>query len=123
MTQGVVVMPEIDAACAADGRCRHCQSSRKGEQNVKHQMLRPIATAFSATALALLRGTQAGSSASGDRQSCSGVLSHDQDGYLLSPDADTKSPWRSAYIADDEKSALAKRVLKTGPVGSHCHIE
>jgi hypothetical protein len=89
---------------------------------MNHQM-RPSAKVLAAAALALLLGTQAGFSASGDRQSCSGVLTHDQDGYLLTPDADAKSSWCSAYIGDDEKSALAKRVLKTCPVGSHCHIE
>jgi hypothetical protein len=88
-----------------------------------HQMIRPCAKALSVAALALLLGTQAGSSASGQRQACSGVLNHDEGGYLLSPDADAKSPWCPAYIGDDDKSALAKRVLKTCAVGSHCHIE
>jgi hypothetical protein len=77
----------------------------------------------SAAMLALLLGTQVGFSASGQRQACSGILAHDDDGYLLQPDAGMKSPWCPAYIGDDDKSALAKRVLKTCALGSHCHIE
>jgi hypothetical protein len=78
---------------------------------------------FLAAALALLLSPQAGSAASGQHQSCSGILSHDEDGYLLTPDPGSKSPWCPAYIGDDDKSALAQRVLKTCQLGSHCHIE
>jgi hypothetical protein len=86
------------------------------------RMIRRSARAAAAV-LALLLGTQAGFSASAQRQACSGILAHDDEGYLLQPDAGTKSPWCPAYIGDDDKSALAKRVLKTCAVGSHCHIE
>jgi hypothetical protein len=89
---------------------------------MNHRMIRRGAQVCAAV-LALLLGTQAGFSASAQRQTCSGILAHDDDGYLLQPDAGTKSPWCPAYIGDDEKSALAKRVLKTCAVGSHCHIE
>jgi hypothetical protein len=88
-----------------------------------HLMIRPGAKVFLAAALALLLSAQAGSAASGQRQSCSGILSHDEDGYLLIPDPGSKSAWCPAYIGDDDKSALAQRVLKTCPLGSHCHIE
>jgi hypothetical protein len=87
-----------------------------------HRMIRRSAQ-VSAAVLALLLGTQVGFSASVQRQSCSGILAHDDDGYLLQPDAGTKSPWCPAYIGDDDKSALAKRVLKTCALGGHCHIE
>jgi hypothetical protein len=76
----------------------------------------------SAVVLALL-STQVGFPASAQRQACSGILAHDDDGYLLQPDEGTKSPWCPAYIGDDDKSPLAKRVLKTCALGSHCHIE
>jgi hypothetical protein len=89
---------------------------------MNRRMFRRSARA-SAAVLALLLSTQVGFSASAQRQSCSGVLAHDEDGYLLQPDAGTKSPWCPAYIGDDDKSPLAKRVLKTCALGSHCHIE
>jgi hypothetical protein len=89
---------------------------------MKHRMIRRGAQA-SAAALALLLGTQVGFSAPDQPQACSGILAHDDDGYRLQPDAGTKSPWCPAYIGDDDKSPLAKRVLKTCAVGSHCHIE
>jgi hypothetical protein len=89
---------------------------------MNHRMIRQSAKA-SAAVLALLLGTQAGFSASAQRQACSGILAHDEGGYLLQPDEGTKSPWCPAYIGDDEKSAQAKRVLKTCALGSHCHIE
>jgi hypothetical protein len=88
-----------------------------------HLMIRRGAKVFFAAALALFLSAHAGSAASGQHQSCNGILSHDTDGYLLIPDPDTKSPWCPAYIGDDEKSPLAQRVLKTCPLGSHCHIE
>jgi hypothetical protein len=86
---------------------------------------RPDAKVLLAAALALALGTQAGFAASGQRQSCSGILEHadDGDGYRLNPDPGTKSPWCPAHIGDGEHSPLAQRVLKTCPVGSHCHIE
>jgi hypothetical protein len=90
---------------------------------MRNQMHRPRAKVPLAAALALVLSAQAGSAASGQRQSCSGILAHDEDGYLLNPDPDTKSPWCPAYIGDNEKSPLARRVLKTCAVGSHCHIE
>jgi hypothetical protein len=89
---------------------------------MNYRMTSPSAKAWAAV-LALLLSTQAGFSASGQRQSCSGILAHDDGGYLLQPDEGTKSPWCPAYIGDDEKSALARRVLKTCALGSHCHIE
>jgi hypothetical protein len=89
---------------------------------MNHRMIRQSAKA-SAAVLALLLSTQAGFSASAQRQSCSGILAHDDGGYLLQPDAGAKSPWCPAYIGDDEKSPHAKRVLKTWALGSHCHIE
>jgi hypothetical protein len=88
-----------------------------------HRMIRRSAQASAAVLALLLLSTQLGFSASVQRQSCSGILAHDDDGYLLQPDAGTKSPWCPAYIGDDDKSALAKRVLKTCALGGHCHIE
>jgi hypothetical protein len=90
---------------------------------MKHRMGFPSAKTFSAAALALLLGSQAGFSASDQRQACSGVLTHDDDGYMLVADPDSKSLWCHASIGEDEKSALVKRVLKTCAIGSHCHIE
>ena len=75
-----------------------------------------------AAALALLLSAEAGVSAPDERQSCSGILNHD-DGYALIADPDSKSLWCAASIGEDEKSPLVKRVLKTCAVGSHCHIE
>jgi hypothetical protein len=66
-----------------------------------------------AAVLTLLPGTQVGFSAPDQRQSCSGILTHDEDGYMLKPDAGSKSLWCAAYIGEDEKSPLAQRVLKT----------
>jgi hypothetical protein len=78
---------------------------------------------FAVATLALALSPHPGSAASGQPQSCSGILTQDDDGYLLNPDPNTKSPWCPAYIGDDKNSALAKRVLKTCALGSHCHIE
>jgi hypothetical protein len=88
---------------------------------MKHRTIR--AGAPLVAALALVLSSHSGSAASGQRQACSGILTQDDDGYLLTPDPGTKSPWCPAYIGDDKNSALAKRVLKTCAVGSHCHIE
>jgi hypothetical protein len=92
---------------------------------MRGRMDRPSVKVLLAVALALVVSSQAGSAASGQRQSCSGILEHadEGDGYRLNPDPGTKSPWCPAHIGDDGKSPLAKRVLKTCPVGSHCHIE
>jgi hypothetical protein len=92
---------------------------------MRGQMISPGAKILLAAALALALSTQAGFSAAGLRQSCSGIVAHDDDGdgYHLNPDPDTKSPWCPAHIGDDEKSPLVRRVLKTCPPGSHCHIE
>ena len=89
---------------------------------MRGQMNRPSAIVLLA-ALALVLSSQAGSAASGQRQSCSGILEHGDDGYRLNPDPDTKSPWCPAHIGDGDKAPLALRVLKKCPVGSHCHIE
>ena len=92
---------------------------------MRGQMNRPGAQVLLAAALALTLSAQAGFAASGQRQSCSGILEHadDGDGYRLNPDPGTKSPWCPAHIGDSDKSSLAQRVLRTCPVGSHCHIE
>jgi hypothetical protein len=90
---------------------------------MKHRMGFPSAKTFSAAALALLLSSRAGFSASDQRQACSGVLTHDADGYMLIADPDSKSLWCAASIGEDEKSALVKRVLKTCAIGSHCQIE
>ena len=59
--------------------------------------------------LALLLSTQVGFSASALRQSCSGILAHDDDGYRLQPDEGTKSPWCPAYrIGDNDKVAAGE---------------
>ena len=89
---------------------------------MKHRLGFRSAETFSAAALALL-SPQAGFSASDQRQACSGVLTHDDDGYMLIADPDSKSLWCAASVGEDEKSALVKRVLKTCAIGSHCHIE
>ena len=75
-------------------------------------------------AILLLLSTWPGgaSSAPVGRQSCSGVLMHDDGGYLLLPDPDS-TPWCPAYIGDDDKSPQARKVLKTCKVGGRCHIE
>jgi hypothetical protein len=90
---------------------------------MKHRTIRAGAGAILVAALALMLSAHSSSAASGQRQSCSGILTQDDDGYLLNPDPNTKSPWCPAYIGDDKNSALAKRVLKTCALGSHCHIE
>jgi hypothetical protein len=89
---------------------------------MKHLMGFPSAKLFSAAALTLLLSPQAGFSASDLRQTCSGVLTHDDDGYMLIADPDSKSLWCAASIGEDEKSPQVKRVLKTCTIGSHCHI-
>src|SRR6266567_2822032 len=89
-------------------------------------MMRPSAKDFSAAALALLLllSTHVGSATSGQRQSCSGVLTHDEEeGYFLKADPASKSLWCASSIGEDEKSSLVQRVLKTCAVGSHCQIE
>ena len=90
---------------------------------MKHQMIRPGVKALLAAALVLLVWTGEGSSATATRQACSGILTHDSGGYLLKPDPGSKSLWCDAYIGEDEKSSLARRVLKTCVIGSRCHIE
>jgi hypothetical protein len=37
--------------------------------------------------------------------------------HQVAVSADTKFPWCAAYIGEDEKSSLARRVLKSCPVG------
>jgi hypothetical protein len=56
-------------------------------------------------------------------QSCTCVLKHNDYGYLLQADPNSKSMWCDSYIGETDDSALAKRVLKTCSVGSRCHIE
>jgi hypothetical protein len=77
---------------------------------------------FAAAALAVLLGAQAGFSAD-QRQACSGILAHDDDGYMLIADPDSQSLWCAASFGEDEKSPLVMRVWKTCAIGSHCHIE
>jgi hypothetical protein len=84
--------------------------------------LKTFPKTISAAALALWLSAATGFSAPDQRQSCSGVLNHD-DGYALIADPDSKSLWCAASIGEDEKSPLVKRVLKTCAIGSHCHIE
>jgi hypothetical protein len=57
------------------------------------------------------------------RQSCSGVLAHDADGYMLVADPNSKSLWCDAAIGEGESSPLARQVLKTCKIGGRCHIE
>ena len=90
---------------------------------MKHHVICPSAKALSLAALALLLSINAGSAASGDRQSCSGILTHEDDGYALVADPNSKSLWCAASIGEREKAPLVKRVLKTCAVGTHCHIE
>jgi hypothetical protein len=90
---------------------------------MKHSTGFPSAKTIAAVALASLLSAQAGFSAPDQRQSCSGVLNHDDDGYALIVDPNPKSLWCAASIGEDEKSPLVKRVLKTCALGSHCHIE
>jgi hypothetical protein len=71
----------------------------------------------------LMANSHLGFAASAQRQSCSGILARDENSYHLEPDEGTKSPWCPASIGDDPSSPLVKRVLKTCPLGSHCHIE
>jgi hypothetical protein len=90
---------------------------------MKHLKGFASAKTIAAAALTLLLGAQAGFSAPDQRQACSGVLNHDDDGYALIADPDSKSLWCAASIGEDEKSPLVKRVLKTCAIGTHCHIE
>jgi len=90
---------------------------------MKHLKGLPSAKTISAAALAWLLSTAAGFSAPDQHQSCSGVLNHDDDGYALIADPDSKSLWCAASIGENEKSPLVKRVLKTCAIGAHCHIE
>ena len=95
----------------------------KRTKNMKHQMIRPGVKALLAAALVLLVCTGEGSSATGRRQVCNGILTHDNGGYMLKPDPDSKSLWCDAYIGEGDGSSLAQRVLKTCVIGSRCHIE
>ncbi len=95
----------------------------KGTENVSLQMIRPSVKAMSIAALVLASSMQLGFSASGQRQSCNGVLILDDGVYRLNADSGNKSLWCAADIGEGDASALAKRVLKTCAVGSHCHIE
>ena len=58
--------------------------------------------------LLLLAGMGDASSAPVGRQSCSGVLAQDADGYMLVADPDSKSVWCAAAIGEDKSAPLAK---------------
>jgi hypothetical protein len=51
-------------------------------------------------------------------QNCNGILTRDEDGYQLRPDAGS-GLWCDSYIAGE----LVQRVLKACAVGSRCHIK
>jgi hypothetical protein len=90
---------------------------------MKLRMMRPSIEAISVAALVLAASAQVAFSAPAQRQSCSGIVMHDEDGYSLNADPNSKSLWCHASIGESENSPLAKRVLKICALGSHCHIE
>ena len=96
--------------------------TRKGNMRLR---MKPLGVKFLSAnvLLLLLAGMGDASAAPVGRQSCSGVLAQDADGYALVADPDSKSLWCAAAIGDDKNSPLAKRVLKTCKVGGRCHIE
>jgi hypothetical protein len=117
------VAPPLAGRRGGHGKSAMVKVEEKEEQNMKFRVVPRSVKALSVAALLLVAWMGAGSSAPVSRQACSGVLTHDVGGYMLKPDAGSKSLWCDAIIGFEERSSFAQRVLKTCMIGSRCHIE